>query len=100
MSKYQIGQLVATPAALQALRQANQSPMEFINRHTAGDWGDLGDDDKKLNDEAIAHENTAGTDNDLRGRVLSVYHTRLGEKVYVITEADRSSTCLLLPDEY
>jgi hypothetical protein len=98
--RFSLGKIVATPGAFEALKNANQTSMEFIRLHAAGDWSDLGDEDKRQNDEAIAHENTTGTDNDLRGRVLSVYHTTLGEKLYVITEADRSSTCLLLPDEY
>lgn len=98
--RFSLGQIVATPGAIDALEKSNQTPLEFIRRHIAGDWGDLCDEDKNLNDEAIAHEETANTDNDLRGRVLSVYHTKLGEKLYVITEWDRSSTCLLLPSEY
>jgi len=99
--KFKLGQMViATPGAAEAMQKAHQSPAEFISRHAAGDWGDLCAEDKKLNDAAIAHENTANTDNDMRGRVLSAYHTKLGEKIWVITEADRSSTCLLLPSEY
>jgi hypothetical protein len=97
---FSLGQIVATPGAIDALEKSNQTPLEFLRLHLLGDWGDLCDTDKKLNDEAIANEHTAGTDNDLRGRVLSAYKTKLGEKLWIITEADRSSTCILLPDEY
>jgi len=85
-----LGQLVATPGALAALEASGQSPAEFLARHQAGDYGLVDDDDKVLNDAAVR----AGE------RVLSAYLLRNGTRVWVITEADRSSTCLLLPDEY
>ena len=86
----ELGQVVATPGAIEELRRAGQTPSEFLNRHLSGDWGDLCSEDRQLNDEAI--ENGA--------RVLSAYILKTGEKISVITEADRSSTCLLLPSEY
>jgi hypothetical protein len=98
--KFQIGQLVATPGALEALQQANQSPMEFIRRHIAGDWGDLGNDDKRQNEEAIANEHTAGTENDLRDRIVSVYKTKQGKVLWIITEWNRELTTILLPEDY
>ena len=98
--KFKLGQLVATPAALEAIKNANQSLMDFIRPHIAGEWGNLCDEDKKLNDKAIANEHTAGTENDLRGRVLSAYQTRKGVKIWIITEADRSITTILLPEDY
>ena len=64
--------------------------MQFVARHAVGDWGELGDEDKRLNDRAVVEGS----------RILSAYTTKCGEKLWVITEADRSSTCLLLPDEY
>jgi hypothetical protein len=87
---------VATPGALQTLARAGQSADEFIARHTRCDWGEVCGDDWKLNDEAVAHEG----DLDRQGRVLSAYCTKLNERIWCITEADRSSSCLLLPAEY
>ena len=62
----------------------------YMHRHHCGDWGDLCDEDKQANEEALEH----GL------RILS--HYRLGDnrRIYIITEADRSSTCVLLPEEY
>ena len=88
--KFSLGQLVATPGALDALAQSGQSPADFLSRHVRGDWGEVGDEDKGLNDEALVH----GT------RLLSAYRTLRGVRIWVITEADRSSTCVLLPEEY
>lgn len=93
--KFELGQVVATPGALQALREARQQPSEFLDRHIAGDWGDLDNEDKRLNDEALIDG----------GRILSAYTTRTEERIWIITEAcddngRRASTCLLLPEEY
>lgn len=87
---FQLGQVVATPGALDVLDKSGQAPSEFLNRHVRGDWGDLCDEDRESNQLAL----TDGT------RLLSAYQTTTGEKLWVITEADRSSTCLLLPSEY
>jgi hypothetical protein len=89
--KLQLGRVVATPAALAAIADSGQSASDFLARHARGDWGEeLPDDDRHMNDQALRD----GT------RVLSAYRTRNGAKLWVITEADRSSTCLLLPEEY
>jgi hypothetical protein len=61
-----------------------------MRRHLTGDWGDLDEDDKRAN----AHALKSGA------RLFSAYHTSSGTKFYIITEADRSSTCFLLPEEY
>jgi hypothetical protein len=87
---FSLGSLVATPAALEALGRAGQAPAEFLARHAAGDWGEVDATDRKLNDAAVK----AGE------RLLSAYKTKAGERIWIITEADRSSTCILLPDEY
>jgi len=87
---FPLGSLVATPGALAALERARQTPMTFLSRHVTGDWGTVCDDDKKLNDQSVKD----GT------RILSAYQTSAGEKIWVITEADRASTTVLLPDEY
>lgn len=90
MTLLALGQIVATPAALAAIDVAGISPLDLIIRHTNGDYGDLDRDDIAANLLAIE-----------KGfRVLSKYELPSGESIYVITEADRSSTCLLLTDEY
>jgi hypothetical protein len=88
--KFPLGQIVATPGALAALEKSGEAPEKFLKRHAAGDWGEVDAEDKKLNDEAVA----AGD------RLLSAYTTATGEKLWIISEADRSVTTLLLPDEY
>ena len=85
-----LGQIVATPAALEAIKDAGQAPMDFLLRHHQGDWGDVCGDDWEANDRDLEEGN----------RLLSAYMTGKGVKLWVITEADRSSTCLLLPEEY
>ena len=87
---FTLGQIVATPGALQALEKAGQLASHFLVKHALGDWGDLCDEDKTANDEALA--------DDLR--ILSAYRLEDGTKIWVITEADRSATTLLLPEEY
>ena len=88
--KFPLGQLVSTPAALDALTQSGQSPTDFLSRHVRGDWGEVCDEDKQLNDEALVQG----------ARLLSAYRTLRGVRIWIITEADRSSTCVLLPEEY
>jgi len=88
--KFPLGKTVATPGALDALEKSGHSPAEFIARHVHGDWGELCQEDAQLNDEALVDGS----------RILSAYTTNDGEKIWLITEADRSSTCLLLPSEY
>jgi hypothetical protein len=93
---FRLGQIVATPGALEALNRSGQTPDEFLTRHQRGDWGQLCAADAKLNDEAVAHE----ADADHRTRVLSAYRTTLNERIWVITEADRSTSTILMPEEY
>ena len=86
---FDLGQLVATPGALAALEKTGQNAMEFLSRHVRGDWGDLPKEDKDENQLSLA-----------KGfRLLSSYRTTAGT-IWVITEADRSHTTLLLPEEY
>jgi len=87
---FPLGYIVATPGALDALARANQSPQEFLNRHVTGDWGELGDEDKAENNYSLKHG----------FRILSSYKTAAGEKLWLITESDRSLTTLLQPEEY
>ena len=88
--RFTLGQVVATPGALEALEEAGQLPQEFLHRHVVGDWGDLDAHDRQANERAVH-----GGD-----RIFSAYHTKAGTKVWVITEYDRSVTTLLLPSEY
>ncbi len=87
---FSLGQIVATPAAVSALERAKQSPAVFLVRHATGDWGELDSADVAENEYSVAHG----------FRLLSNYTTASGEKLWVITEADRSATTLLLPEEY
>ena len=87
---FELGQVVATPGALKALDEAGQSPSEFLNRHATGDWGTINQADIGLNEFAIKEG----------ARILSVYHTTEAVKLWVITEADRSATTILLPEDY
>ena len=90
IAMFPLGRIVATPGALQALERANQSAAFFPARHAGGDWDELDQKDVRENEYSVAHS----------FRLLSNYTTGAGEKLWVITEADRSSTTLLLPDEY
>lgn len=87
---FPFGQIVATPGALAALEKAGQRPGEFLARHGTGDWGDVDEHDNKENQLSVE-----------RGfRLLSSYFTNANDKIWLITEADRSATTLLLPEEY
>ena len=88
---FSLGRLVATPAALALLSGSGRSPAELLARHQSGDWGDLPPEDAREHELSI-----------LRGlRILSSYPVGEGGlRVWIITEADRSSTCILLPGEY
>jgi len=84
------GRLLATPGAIQAIEEAGQRPAEFLARHVLGDWGEVCEEDRRLNNIAV----------DAGDRLLSAYRTNDGTKLWVITEADRSATTILLPEEY
>ena len=88
--KFELGQVVATPAALEALEHSGQEPTFFLAKHSAGDWGDIVEDDRESNEQALREG----------GRLVSLYLTLKSEALLVITEADRSVTTILLPDEY
>ncbi len=87
---FELGQILSTPGAMQALINADQDPVELLHRHIIGDWGDLFEEDKEENN--VAAENGF--------RVFSAYKLETGTKVWVITEWDRGATTMLLPDEY
>lgn len=86
--RFRCGQLCATPAVLKAV-----PPMElvqFMNRHRSGDWGDISQNDAAANEDALRYKE----------RIISWYTASTGERVMILTEADRSATTLLLADEY
>lgn len=88
--RFEIGQVVSTPGAREALQSSGTNWHELLTRHISGDWGDLSDDDKQENDLSVREG----------FRILSAYHLPNGTKVWLITEADRSATTFLLPEEY
>lgn len=92
---FSFGQVLATPGAVEALKESRQSPDEFLRRHARGDWGEMSEDDCRLNEEALKDGS----------RLMSAYKTKKGTKLWIITEATdenghRCATTLLLPDEY
>lgn len=87
--RFQLGVTLSTPAALDHLNANGVSPVELLVRHQSGGWGEVCPDDAQANEQAVVRG----------GRILSVY-TVAKERVYVLTEADRSSTTLLFPREY
>lgn len=82
------GRLVATPGVVEGIER--EEVWEALERHFSGDWGDCTPHDWQANEDALKEG----------ARIFSVYHSRQGVKFWVITEADRSSTCVLLPEEY
>lgn len=91
-AKFRCGRLVATPAAIDAAEKAGQDFLPFLSRHFRGDWGDVCAEDAKMNDDALK----PGSEE----RLLSVYTLNSGEKIWIITEWDRSATTILLPSDY
>lgn len=88
--RFLLGQVVATPGALELLQRYGKSPAEYLSRHASGDWGDLDSHDRRENERSVRHG----------FRILSSYEISPLNTLWIITEADRSSTCLLLPEEY
>lgn len=88
--RFTLGRSFMTPGAIEALEEAGQSPQEFISRHARLEQGELSTEDYK--------ENLFSVDKHLR--IFSAYKTTQGVKLWVITEADRSVTTILLPSEY
>lgn len=90
--RIELGAVVATPGALEAFQRVGpRIGAILLRRHLTGDWGDLSQDDREANDRAA----TLGDE-----RILSAYKLEDGAKIWIITEADRSVTTFLLPEEY
>ena len=89
-ARFPLGPIVATPGALEALEGVGESPGTFLKRHVTGDWGGVDEHDRQENEFSVAHG----------FRLLSAYTLANGTKLWIITEADRSATTILLPSEY
>lgn len=94
-TKFPLGKIVATPAAIEALKTAGQTARELLARHSRGDWGVVCNEDREANDNSLVDGS----------RILSAYRLSTGEKIWIITEAaddngNRAATTFLLPEEY
>jgi hypothetical protein len=87
---FSLGMVVATPGAIDAATAANDMLLRYVARHVVGEWGDLDAADVRANERALKDGS----------RLLSAYHLRDGTKIWIWTEADRASTCIMLPSEY
>lgn len=87
---FPLGQLLATPGAVEVCEEAGTTPLVYIARHAGGDWGDLDPEDIMANDRALERG----------GRLFSAYNLPTTRRLWVITEADYSATTALLPSEY
>lgn len=87
---FPLGDLIATPGALEVLEECAVLPIRLIARHSRGDWGDVPTEDAQSNADALISGD----------RLLSSYTLANGLKIWLITEADRSTTTILLPSEY
>jgi hypothetical protein len=85
-----LGRVVATPGALKLLTEARAHPFDYLTRHATGDWRDLCAFDRRQNEMALRNGY----------RVLSSYWVGGEERIWIITEADRSITTIFLPEEY
>lgn len=88
--QFPLGQLLITPGALAMLDALSLSPLAFVQRHVSGEWGDLCEEDKQANASALHYGS----------RLLSSYEIAPNYKLWIITEANRMATTLLLPEEY
>ena len=90
MANFHLGQVVATPGILAAFEDARDNPMPYLHRHVSGDWGEIPPEDAAENELSLREGY----------RIISAYTIQEGTKIWIITEADRSSTTILLPEEY
>jgi len=90
VTRFALGQTFITPGAEEAIQIAGQTEIEFLRRHMSCDWSELSEDDIQENELSLKEG----------FRLLSAYQTGKGQKLWIITEADRSATTILLPSEY
>ncbi len=83
---FDLGQTVMTYGAKEALKDSSQQPNEFLARHQSGDWGIVGKEDAKENELSVKEG----------FRILSAYRTAKGERIWIITEACRSSADIVV----
>ena len=98
MSLFETGPIVSTMGIREIMLSSTEAAdtiQRCLERHRNGDWGDLCDDDKAMNNESLVIEKSGGW----ADRLFSSYETDFG-KIYIITEYDRSVTTILLPEEY
>lgn len=88
--KFSPGSVYITPGAMERFTASGDHPLAFLIRHLAGDWGEVNAEDWQANEQSLRSNL----------RLLSVYTMSNGTKFWVITEADRSATTFLLPEEY
>lgn len=89
-NRFPLGQIAATLGALSLFGRLGLAPSTYLNRHAQGDWGDLCAEARQANENALHTQ----------GRLMSVYTLTESYRIWIITEADRSVTTLLLPEEY
>ena len=87
---FELGRVVATPAAISAFEASGEQVADYLKRHANRDWGDVNEADKKLNDDDV----------DGGGRILSAYLLKSGTRIWIVTESDRFLTTALLPEEH
>lgn len=90
MPLFPLGRILATPGAMAAFESSGDQPLDFLLRHASGDWGDLSPEDIRENELSVQHG----------WRILSAYKLSDGTKIWIITEATRESTTILLPSDY
>lgn len=84
------GALIISPGVDALMKAERLDPFHYFGRHILGNWGDICDEDRQLNEDALI----------FGYRLMSVYDIEPGLKLWIITEADRSATTILLPEEY
>ncbi len=87
---FTLGQIITTPGAVAAFAATGERPFPLLARHQQGDWGDISAEDAAENGLSVTHS----------FRILSAYPLKNGTGIWILTEADRSATTILLPDEY
>lgn len=89
-ARFALGETFITSGAQEALEISGETAIQFLRRHMSCDWGEISEEDAQENELSLTE----------RFRLLSAYRTIKGQKIWIITEADRSATTILLPSEY